>query len=85
MAAHTNNKLVWNVDRLEREDRVVMRAVVREARVPKEEEANTIEVAHHAAGHTGGATTGDHQGVPTAVHHATSRTEMAKNNRMLKR
>ena len=85
MAAHTYNKLVWIFDRLEREDRAVTRAVVREARVPKGEETNTIEVAHHAAGHTGGATTGAHQGVPTAAHHATSRTETAKNNRMLKR
>ena len=53
-----------------------MRAVVREARVPKGEETNTLEVARHAADHTGGAT--------TAVHHATTRTEVAKNNRMLK-
>ena len=45
-------------------------------RVPKGEETNTLEEAHHAADHTGGVT--------TAVHHATTRTEMAKNNRMLK-
>ena len=44
----------------------------------------TVEVAHHAAGHSGVAITGDHRGVTTAVHRATSRTEMAKKNIMLK-
>lgn len=71
--------------KLEREDRVVTRAVVKEARVPKEEETNTIEEAHHAAGHTGDATTGAQHGIHTAAHPATSRTVMVTNSRMLRR
>ena len=82
---HISNKLICIIiARLER-GKVVMRAVVKEARVPKGEETNTTEVAHHTAGHTGGATTGDHHVVHTVVHHAISKMEMVRNSRMLRR
>jgi hypothetical protein len=71
--------------KLEKEGRVVTRAVVKEVRVPRGEGPNTIEVAHHAAGRTGDATTGGHHGVHTVVHPATSRTERVKNSRMLQK